>query len=467
MLVTTAPPLEPDASGLEPPAASQPDADGRFLDRLQLGLVGAIAATCFVSIFAAAIFLALAAGVFIVRLILKRTRLRPTALDAPLLAFVVWTLLSASFSPNPLASHQRAKKLVHFALLYVAIDSLKDERRRGAVIDVALLGGLLLGAGGLLQYYFLGFDTLEKRPRSFLGHYMTASGLLMAAVIVAATRLAFWKGAIPKPTRDDWMRGGVLALALAVLTVLKHLDLFAVKAVWVFVAALSIAAARMVLSRRAWPGPSTSIALAGGVVAIGSWAILLSQTRNAWLGTLAGLAAVALLRAPRTLWLLVIGVAVLVILRPATLLNRMTVTDASSRDRIYMWQAGVDMIEDKPIFGQGPDMIESVYPTYRWPGAPNATAPHLHSNAFQIAAERGVPCLVWWLWWVAAALGDAYRLARGNGSHAAWGVTSVGVLVAVLVAGMFEYNFGDSEILMLVLLVSALPYTLRPEPTAA
>jgi hypothetical protein len=36
----------------------------------------------------------------------------------------------------------------------------------------------------------------------------------------------------------------------------------------------------------------------------------------------------------------------------------------------------------------------------------------------------------------------------------------------VLVAGLFEYNFGDSEILMFLLLVSSLPYALRRQRDA-
>jgi len=35
------------------------------------------------------------------------------------------------------------------------------------------------------------------------------------------------------------------------------------------------------------------------------------------------------------------------------------------------------------------------------------------------------------------------------------------VLVAVLAAGLFEYNFGDSEVLMFVLLTASFPYALR------
>jgi O-antigen ligase len=107
-------------------------------------------------------------------------------------------------------------------------------------------------------------------------------------------------------------------------------------------------------------------------------------------------------------------------------------------------------------------MILTVYPQYRWPEAPNPLAPHLHDNALQIAAERGVPCVVWWIWLMAAAMGDAYRETRRDGVAGTWGAAAaLALLVAVMVAGLFEYNFGDSEILMFTLLVAALPYALR------
>ena len=161
------------------------------LERVQLGLIAAIAATCPVSIFAAQALLALATLVFLARVASGRARIQRMALDGPILAFSVWTLLSASFSQDPLASHDSAKKLVLFALLYVAVDALSAERDRERILDAALLGGLVLGAGSLMQYYFLGFDTLVNRPRSFLGHYMTASGLLMSVLVLAAARLVF------------------------------------------------------------------------------------------------------------------------------------------------------------------------------------------------------------------------------------------------------------------------------------
>jgi O-antigen ligase len=234
-----------------------------------------------------------------------------------------------------------------------------------------------------------------------------------------------------------------------------------------FVAALVVAAALLASSRRPWPAPTTSTVFATLVVPLAAWAIVASRTRNAWLGAFLGLATVAVLRAPRALWLLGAAAAVLFLLRPSAVADRLTIEDASARDRYYMWQAGIDMVLDKPVFGQGPGMILATYPRYRWAEAPNPRAPHLHNNALQLAAERGLPCLVFWLWWVAAVTADAWResrpaiLAERPGAWCAAGALCI--LVAVLAAGLFEYNFGDSEVLMFVLLVSALPYALRRE----
>jgi O-antigen ligase len=298
---------------------------------------------------------------------------------------------------------------------------------------------------------------------------MTASGLSMCALCLAAARLAFWRGPFPRPSRADSLRLLGLAAALTLLAFLRSRDLFAVEGERLFVAALALAAVFLVGTRGPWPAPSTSFALAALTLAVSSWALVISRTRNAWLGAVAGLATVILVRAPRALWLIPAGIAAVLAVGPEPVLDRLTVTDAASRDRYYMWQAGLDMIRDRPVFGQGPGMILNVYPEYRWAEAPNPRAPHLHDNALQIAAERGLPCLIWWVWLLAEAMGSAYRELPKRGDPGGpgvpdprWGAAAaLAVLVAVMVAGLFEYNFGDSEILMFVLLATALPFALR------
>jgi O-antigen ligase len=435
------------------------------LERAQLALLAAIAATSPISIFAAQVLLALALLVYAARLLLRRARVERLPIETPILAFVVWSLLAAAFARDPVSSHDSAKKLILFALLYLAIDAYKQQEARKRILDAAVLGGLVQASFALLQFQFMGFDTLDNRPRSFLGHYMTASGVSMCVLVLAAGRLAFAPERprlLPDPR--DLRRLALLAGCLAALTLMKRADVFALESERLFVAGLTGAAAAMALAGSGWRTPTTSATLSGLALALTAVAVVISRTRSAWLGTLAGLGVVTALRAPRSLWLLPASVAAVLILRPALVVDRLTVTDASSRDRYYMWQAGIDMIFDRPVFGQGPGMITEVYPRYRWPEAPNPDAAHLHDNALQIAAERGLPGLAFWLWLVAALMAEAWRTARH--AHGAeprlYGTIALAVLVALMVAGAFEYNFGDSEILMLVLLVAALPYGLEP-----
>ncbi|HEY6546656.1 MAG TPA: hypothetical protein VI589_02080, partial [Vicinamibacteria bacterium] len=180
--------------------------------RLQLGLFAATAATSPVSIFAAQAFFGLGLGVYLLRLARGETTRSQLALDGPLLAFAVWTLLSAAFSPDPLASHQAAKKLVLFALFYLAVDSCTDRRAREGVVDAALLGTLALSLESLVQFFFLGYDSLSRRPQGFLGHYMTAAGVEATGLVLAAAYLAFFPR-VARPRRRDLAPVALLVVA--------------------------------------------------------------------------------------------------------------------------------------------------------------------------------------------------------------------------------------------------------------
>lgn len=78
---------------------------------------------------------------------------------------------------------------------------------------------------------------------------------------------------------------------------------------------------------------------------------------------------------------------------------------------------------------------------------------HLHNNVLQIAVELGWAGLAVWLWWMATALVVMYggwRAAAREGRGDAWmALGALGAFVALLLNGAVEYNFGDSEILML------------------
>jgi len=135
-----------------------------------------------------------------------------------------------------------------------------------------------------------------------------------------------------------------------------------------------------------------------------------------------------------------------------------------------MWKAGAAMIRERPLFGVGPSRVKALYPAYRVGGWVEPRPGHLHNNVVMIAAETGLLSLLAYLWFVgaffAAALRQARTLARGEPLR---GLTlgAIGAMVAVFAAGMFEYNFGDVEVLMATLVVATLPFAGRARPAAA
>lgn len=117
-----------------------------------------------------------------------------------------------------------------------------------------------------------------------------------------------------------------------------------------------------------------------------------------------------------------------------------------------MLRTGAAMIAAHPLFGVGPERIGPEFRSYVPKSIPLVPAwyGHLHNNYLQIAAERGIPCLIIFLWFFFEVLRDGLRLARSQlRASSAVGHATVAITISLLVAGFFEFNFGDSEIIIL------------------
>lgn len=90
---------------------------------------------------------------------------------------------------------------------------------------------------------------------------------------------------------------------------------------------------------------------------------------------------------------------------------------------------------------------------------------HVHNTPLQILVERGLIGLAAWLWiWVAFYARAGAILRRLPPGHEAERGLVVGCLAAVtgfLVAGLAEYNFGDSEVVRVLWAIMALPFTVE------
>jgi O-antigen ligase len=199
-----------------------------------------------------------------------------------------------------------------------------------------------------------------------------------------------------------------------------------------------------------------AIFIAPAVLATG--ALLLTFTRSAWLGWLSAI--LVLIVAVRPRWTLVAIPALIVAfaILPMSIFSRAVssfdTTQASNLDRIRMLQAGVEMVRDYPLFGVGPANVKPMYPLYRLADAPRFRPPHLHNNVMQIWAERGILALAAYLLLLALFIRECVR--AWNGPSRMWAQIGIAVTVAMTVAGLFEFNFGDTEPFLLLMDVFAL-----------
>jgi O-antigen ligase len=190
-------------------------------------------------------------------------------------------------------------------------------------------------------------------------------------------------------------------------------------------------------------------------------ALAVSLGRNAWVGACVAVALLLALRDFRLTALLPLAIAVVLMFAPLSVTNRMRsmfdLSDPTNQDRVAMLEVGAGIVRDHPLTGVGPTMVQRVYEQYRPDYAVQPVNPHLHNVPMQIAAERGLPALIVWAWFIITLTLMLLRLFRA-GRERLLTATAMAATAAMLAAGLFEYNFGDSEFLMLFLVLITLPF---------
>lgn len=332
----------------------------------------------------------------------------------PLLAalgvYAALLFVSVAASLDPGRSVRGLSELFSLAVVPLALLLVRGERGARRVVDGLVVVAALSALFGLGQF-LVGYGDLSQRIRASFSHYMTFSGVLLVADCLLLAQLACG--------RASWLRGSTWSWA------------------W------------------RW----------GALIAINA-ALVGSYTRSAWVGLAVALVLLALVRAPK--WLLALPVAALLfaLLAPAPVLDRaLSIVDLehpSNRDRLAMVRSGAAMIADRPLVGVGPEMVGVLYPRYRVESAVRDQVPHLHDSYLQVAAERGLPALAAFLALLGVALAGGWRRLRREGGcdgpRADLHLGSILAVVAFSVAGLFEHNWGDTEVQRLALFALALPF---------
>jgi O-antigen ligase len=335
---------------------------------------------------------ALCGALTLVSLVRRRGTWPRTPVDAAAIAWMAALVLAAVFAQDRAASLPRIHKGFFPLLIGLAAFHARDRRVAERAIGAYLAAASAVAVFGIAVWIAQG-SQYASRARGLSGHYMTFAGQLLLELLLAA-------GIAIGDSRPRWRIGASLT------------------------ALLTLAALAVTFTRSAWIGLFVGFAVIAGLV------------QPLALAALALLAGGAFAFAPHD-W-------------RARLMSIFDPMHPWNRQRVYMWDAGLRMFRDHPLTGVGLQDMHALYDKYRAPGS-TERAGHLHDVFIQIAASMGIAGLAAFGWLYASFLrvagGGLRGQLRGGGLGAGVRLGVFAGLAGFIVAGLFEWNFGDEELL--------------------
>lgn len=346
------------------------------------------------SIAASSIAMGSAIACFLLAVVMSRGRAFPrTPLDFFFLAYALAEALSTVFSVDPLASLVYMKRLFLIAFVYLVLFSIEDRR---SILGVLVI---LVGVVTVLSAIEL-FALTPVRGHlarvSLFQYYMTEGGIKMIVLLVALPFI------IHPSTPRRWR--------------------------WVFL-------------------------ISSVVTFLG---LILTQTRSSWLGFIAGVLTIGILKNRKILAGLLLLIVLFAVFAPSDYRNRaMTVMDptySSNLARVHMLTTGWRMFLDRPVVGTGDIDLRKLYETYIVP-IESGEGGHLHNNLMQLLVTLGIVGFAAAMGMFVKAFLLEWKSVRETRTDWLLGSVATGSLASYVgfhVNGLFEWNFGDHEIAVLL-----------------
>jgi len=355
-----------------------------------------------VSISLSQIFISLSLIFWIVILIREKQKFIFPSFFWPILVYVALSLVSSFLSVNPEVSLKDSRELLLFLIVPIVYTGFYGEKVLKKA-NLALLASAYLGCLYSIFYFFFKASPGE-RVAGFMGQVMTQGGLLLLFSCMALSMLLF----SCDRTRYLWGLGFLLSLVALVLT----------------------------------------------------------QVRSSWLGLVIAASLILFLYKPKALIIVPFAVGLFYLASPQPLkkraLSSFNLKHPLNKPRIEYMRAGMKIIGDFPLFGTGPNTVEMVFqnPKYGLSEVAKNNV-HLHNNILQTGAERGIPTLLAWLTFMIWVFCSLLKLLKNKDpTLRPFTVAALGALFALFTAGLFEYNFADSEITALFLYLITIPFSL-------
>jgi hypothetical protein len=442
------------------------------------------------SIAAAWIAISVAAVGWIARsAVTRRTGLRRTPIDLPLWLFFAWTLLSCALSAEPRVSLAKIQSALAFLFVYLVVAILRTRREAAALACVLILGASVatlwgaaeLAAGrGVVVEEISADSPLRAAPGIEAGSCVWRVGGQRVGSVAEIDEAIRRAPTGSRPSFSIIARGEHVERAGAVVTEewksraspsglrgtrashrfrasgwTRHYETFAETVQLAAQLALGFALAHFI--RRAPRRRTVLFACAFALLACG---VALTAMRT----TTVALACGVLLTAWRAtgasrrarLSIAFVIVAALSLGALAVWRTRdagaLELQDPSARLRLEVARVALARVRVHPIFGHGMDAVHLHWNEWGFPGDEMV---HTHSTPLQLAFDRGVPALAFWLWlivafWLTLARAEKFFRATTDANTHGLLLGSTGALAGFLVSSLVNYNFGDAEVALLL-----------------
>jgi O-antigen ligase len=192
----------------------------------------------------------------------------------------------------------------------------------------------------------------------------------------------------------------------------------------------------------------------------------LTQSRNVFLAVIICFVLFGIVLNRKFLIYLSIFIIAVLIIIPSGFRQRITsIVDPkhpSNESRLIMWNVGWQMFKDHPVTGVGDNEITEVYKMYKQPEF-HGEGSHLHSNFFMVLATKGIFGIIIYiaLFFTLFLKHFKYFKQAANKEEKYLIFGCILSMISFHISGIFEWNYGDWEVLTLFLFIISVPFILH------
>lgn len=133
----------------------------------------------------------------------------------------------------------------------------------------------------------------------------------------------------------------------------------------------------------------------------------------------------------------------------------------SNEARLNMWEVGFEMFKDHPLTGIADSHIKEIYETYKKPESA-AEGVHLHNNFIMILATTGIfGFLSFIIMFILIFIKQIKYFKRESDQTCKMLILgSILVMISFQISGIFEWSFGDHEVMTVFYFLIAVPFVI-------